>query len=155
MNRRSLWGLVIALGCARFQPTLPMRARTADVELELQSIRVGKAKEIVYASRSTDAHQLPRAWMTVATRVPCSGGMEAASVVVDDGVGGPGALPPGAHQLRARFESEADDLALDLVMDVEVEGGGCLRAPVVSQSIPFVAPRRFVLTTSLDLGGNT
>jgi hypothetical protein len=148
------WALAAALGCARFEPTLPLRARTGDVDLEVKRINIGGAKQVVYASRSTEPHELGHAWLTVATRVPCSGGLEAAAVVVDDGTGAPGTLPPGDHEIRARFDSAADDTALDLVVDVEIERGGCLRAPAVSQSIPFVAPRRFVLATSLDFGGN-
>src|SRR6185369_3996432 len=74
MNRGRLAALVVVgVGCARFEPTLPLRARTADVDLELRSLRVSGEKEVVYASRSTEAHQLGHGWLTVATRVPCSG----------------------------------------------------------------------------------
>jgi hypothetical protein len=146
--------LAVALGCARFQPTVPLRAQTQDVDLALESVRAGGAKELVYASRSTAPHEIGHAWLTVATRVPCSGGLEAAAILIDDGLSVPGVLPFGAHEIRARFESSGDDLALDLVLDVEIERGGCLRAPAVSQSIPFVAPKRFVLVSSLDVGGN-
>jgi hypothetical protein len=149
------WALTAALGCAHFEPTLPLRARTDDVDLQLRHVSLGSnVRQAVYASRSTKPHEIAHAWLTVATRVPCTGGLEAAAVVVDDGAGALGVLPPGEHELRARFESGADDMALDLVLDVEVEDGVCLRAPAVSQSIPFEAPRRFVLATSLGIDGN-
>jgi len=146
--------LTAALGCARFEPTLPLRARTMDVDLQLENIRASGSPEVVYASHSTEPHEIGHAWLTVASRVPCTGGAEANRIVVDDGRGVPGTLPRGTHELRARFDTSVRDLTLDLVVDVEIEHGGCLRAPAVSQSIPMVAPRRFVLATSLDGGGN-
>jgi hypothetical protein len=152
--RGAVAALTLVVGCAQFQPTLPMRAQTMDVDLQLDTIRAGGAKELVYTSRSTQAHQIGRAWLTVASRVPCVGGAEADRILVDDGASAAGSLPPGSHEIRTRFAPYADDLRLDLVLDMEIESGGCLRAPAVSQSVPFDAPKRFVLTTSIDVGGN-
>jgi hypothetical protein len=149
------WALAAALGCAHFQPTVPMRAQTLDVDLELESIRIGGDKDLVYASRSADPHEIGHAWLTVATRVPCSGGLEPEGIIIDGRHSAPGTLPPGTHEIRARFGPATDVLTLDLVLDLELENGGCLRAPTMSQSIPFVAPKRFVLVTSLDFAGNS
>jgi len=125
-----------------------------DVDLQLESLRVGGSQEVAYATRSIEPHQISHAWLTLPTDVPCTGGAEADRIIVDDGRGAPGALPRGTHEIRARFDTSVRDLTLDLVVDVEIEHGGCLRAPAVSQSLPMVAPRRFVLVTSLDGGGN-
>ena len=81
----------------RFQPTVPMRGRSGDVELTLRHLRLGAKREVVFESRSTAPHTIRGGWVTVATRDPCSGGAEIAEVIVDrarpDGLARPGSCP--------------------------------------------------------------
>jgi hypothetical protein len=106
---------------------------------------------VSFESRTTTPHTIYGGRLTVATRAPCTNGAEAASIEVDNGAVPHGALPAGAHELRARFEQSARDFELDLVFDLELEGGACARVPVVSQSLPMVPTKRFVLVASFDL----
>jgi hypothetical protein len=92
--------------------------------------------------------------VTVATRDPCSGGADVVAIAVDRGAVGGGLLPPGSHELAVKVDDRLDDLTLDLVVDLQIENGACLRAPAISESVPLEAERRFMLTTGLVLGGN-
>ncbi len=142
-----------SLGCPRFQPTLPMHARTGDVDLALASVGF-RGPQIVLTSRSTAPHTLLRAWLTVPARSPCAGGLEADALTVDDGRAPAGTLMPGTHTVALWFPEGSLNVTLDLVADLELEDGGCLRAPVVSQTIPLVPARRPVLVVSTGLVGN-
>jgi hypothetical protein len=144
---------VSALGCFRFQPTLPMHALTGDVDLSLALVRF-RPREFVLTSRSTLPHTLVRAWLTVPSRSPCAGGLEADALLVDGATAYAGTLTPGEHQIAVRFPDNAIDYTLDTVADLEIEGGLCLRAPVLSQSIPLVPERRPVLVIATGVIGN-
>lgn len=154
----SITALAVGLGgCAatQYEPTVPMRARSRDVEVSLKAVRVGSTKEFVFSTRSTAAHAVQRGWLTVATRAPCTGGAEAGEIVIDHGVVPSGELAPGAHELRVRFLRGPEDLSLDLVFDLAFDDGLCLRAPVISQSLPLTVPRRLVLVGSNALDGTS
>ena len=140
------------LGCPRFEPTLPMHARTGDVDLTLTSVGF-RGPQIGFTSRSTAPHTLMRAWMTVPSRSPCGGGLEADALTVDDGRGPAGALTPGTHRIAIRVPEHSLDYTLDIVADIEIEDGVCLRAPALSQSVPLVPPRQPVLVISTGLVG--
>jgi hypothetical protein len=146
-----------SLGCPRFQPTLPMHATTGDVDLALSYLRF-RGPQVVLISRSTVPHTLVRAWATVPSRSPCTGGVEADALIIDEGVGegfgAGGALTPGTHQVALRFPDGSLDYTLDTVADLEIEEGACLRAPVLSQSVPLVPQKRPVLVISTGLLGN-
>jgi hypothetical protein len=103
-------------------------------------------RDFVFASAADRPHALRRAWSTVASRAPCSGGQEVKGLVVDDGQ--VGVLPVGAHELRALFEARRYDFELNTVLDVEIDDGECVRVPVVSQSIPLVGRRSPLLVAS-------
>ena len=142
-----------SLGCPRFEPVMPMHATTGDVDLALAFLRF-RGPQVVLTSRSAAPHTLMRAWATVPSRSPCAGGVEADALIVDQGLGPAGALTPGTHQVAIRFPEGALDYALDTVADIEIEDGVCLRAPVLSQSVPLVPPKRPVLVIATGLVGN-
>jgi hypothetical protein len=145
----------VALGCARFAPTVPMHARTSDVDLAVESLGV-HGPQIVLASRSTAPHTMVRAWATVPSRSPCRGGLEADALAIDDGPGIGGALTPGTHAIALRFPPGSLDFALDTFADIEIENGNCLRVPVLSQSVPLVPiSRPPVFVFSMGVLGNT
>src|SRR5262245_56533886 len=110
-----------------------MRARSRDVALELEALRLGNAREVVFQSESTAPLAIRQGWLTVATRAPCTGGAEAIEIVVDGGASQPGVLPAGAHELAVQFDHGLGDFTLDTVVDLALEGGACVRAPAVSQ----------------------
>jgi len=143
-----------ATACAHFTPTVPMQARSEDVDLRLERLRAGAWRELVFASNSVTPHALKRGWLTVATRDPCSGGAEVTSIAIDGGAVGDGVLPPGPHELAVRFDDDLNDYTLDVVMDLEIDNGACLRAPAISQVIPLVAERRFVAVSGMGLSAN-
>jgi hypothetical protein len=153
LDKRALLAVVaLGTGCLTpFRPTLPMRAVSGDVELALKEVRVAGVQEVVYQTRSIAPHTIYRGRLTVPTRAPCSGGEDAVSIEVDRGTVPPGTLPPGDHELRARFENSANDFVLDLVFDLELEDGTCARAPMVSQSVPMIAVKQFAFVGSIDI----
>jgi hypothetical protein len=133
-----------------------MRGANADVDMTLTRIAVGgNVRDFSFATRSDLPHGLRRGWLTVPTREPCSGGAEVTQLFIDGEPSATGLLPVGLHEVRARIESNADDLALDAVIDLEIEDKGCLRAPAVSQSIAISVPNRMVLMTDLFIEGNS
>jgi hypothetical protein len=143
------------LGCAHYEPTVPMRARSADVVLDLQYVAVGGGRQIAYRAHADAPHVIRHAWLTVPTRAPCSGGAAADALDVDGRPSPTGELPAGDHDVRVKLDSNAEDFALDVVVDMEVDEGVCLRAPAVSQSLPMSAPRRLVAVGTMDLAGNS
>jgi hypothetical protein len=146
--------LAAVMGCAHFEPTVPMQARSGDVVLDLKEVTVFAGRRVVYRAHSDGPHVIREAWLTVPTRSPCSGGARAESVDIDDGRGAPGELPAGDHEVSVKLDTSGD-FALDVVVDMEVDDGACLRAPAVSQSLPMVAPRRIVGIFSMDLSGTS
>lgn len=143
-----------ALACAtRYHPTIPMRTRSGDVSMELKVVSAGGGRELTFESRSTVPHSISYAWLTVPTRVPCSGGAEVDRITVDGDPTSAGSLSPGTHEIRARFDPADNDFLLDTVLDLQIENGGCIRAPAVSQVIPLVPLKRPLLLVSMNLDG--
>jgi hypothetical protein len=160
-NRRT-WLLALSFGalapvaCAHYEPTVPMRARSGDVTLDLASVTpIGPTEQIAYRAHSESARAIRHAWLTVPSRQPCTGGSAATSVVVDGRPSADGSLPPSDHQLAIRLDPNPNDFALDLVVDVETDDGRCLRAPAVSQSIPLAPRRRPLAIATIEVGGNS
>lgn len=156
--RMRVLGLLLGIGLqacayARYEPTIPMRARSGDVELRLKFVRVGPAREFVFEAHSTAVHSIQRGWLTVGTRRPCTAGAEADEIVVDDNGATPGFLADGRHEVWVRFDGRTDDLSLDLVLDLELENGLCARTPVISQSIPLEAKKRPIVVGAMSLDG--
>lgn len=150
--------------CARFHPVIPLRAQMDDVELELSSVRRPDILPIEFTlrSRSTSPHAIGHAWLTVATRDPCTDGAEADRLTVDGSSAHPLPLPAGEHELVARFDRAGGENTLDLVLDVRLDEEGdprCVRTPVISQVIalepakrPFIAAA-FALDAVTNLSG--
>src|SRR5262245_5067620 len=148
-------GAMLGGACGvQFRPSLPMRAQSNDVTLELKSVRVGLARNAVLESRSTAPHVLRRGWLTVPTRAPCSGGANITDISVDGG-GPDGFLPPGVNTLRLAYDDTLDSYTLDAVADLETDDGACLRVPVLSQSVPMEPAPRFVLALGVWVQGGT
>ncbi len=147
----ALAALATVAACARFQPVVPMRAENGPVDLELEYVRITRGGQFVLKSHSSEPHTILGGYLTVATRSPCTGGATLADVVVD---GVPGLLPAGTHELEIGLASAAVDFSLDTVVDLQLEGGACVRAPVVSESIPLDAVQRPVVTASMSVLGN-
>jgi hypothetical protein len=145
---------VAGAGCARFAPAMPMRSQTGDVALTMRHMRLGLGQDMTFESRTTTPHKIQRGWLTVATRDPCSGGAEVMDVIVDDGRGAPGALPPGTHDLRVTFHDSLADYSLDVVLDLAIDDDQCVRVPAVSQSIGFTSEQRVTPVVSSMLWGN-
>ena len=156
--RLALLGLglaVLAPACVRFTPSLPTAARSGDVELRLQYLRMGgPSRGLAFGSHSAVPHTIRRGWLTVATRDPCSGGADVKAIEIDRGAVQDGVLPPGSHELAVRFEDPLDDLSLDVVVDLEIDEGACLRVPAISQSVPFEAEKQFVIVSGLGFEFN-
>lgn len=131
-----------------------MRARSGDVETELKTVTVGTKREFTFALRSPSPHAIRGGWLTVATRSPCTGGAEAAGIVVDDGRTPGTVLPPGQHDVAVRLAEGGRDLVLDTVIDLSLDDGVCVRTPAVSQVIPLAAPAGYVLLISDTIQGN-
>ena len=161
--RRSRLVLLAALAaagaaCVRLAPVVPMHARTADVDLGMDHLRLGPvpARALVFHVDSTVPHEIGHAWLTVATRDPCSGGSEADQISIDGGNPLLHTLWPGRHMLTVRF-ADTDtlkDATLDTVFDLELEDDVCVRAPAVSQSVPLRVRDRPMLVTALNVHGN-
>ncbi|HEY0715675.1 MAG TPA: hypothetical protein VGF45_23535 [Polyangia bacterium] len=142
--------LVGVLGCVHHVPTVPMRSELDGISLDLQRLRVGTSKTFTFVSRSTEPLSIERAWLTTATRGPCAGGQDARLITVNGAPGG--AIAPGEQQVAFEFAGpRAFDL--DVVMDVRLHGGRCVRVPVVSGSLPFDTEARPLFVVSLDLLG--
>ena len=147
--------LALAAGCMRFRPAVPMRAQSADVELELASMRVGMSPQIVLTARSSAPHAIERGYLTVPTRAPCTGGAELTTISIDGEPPSSGLLPAGTHTVRAEFTDRMKGYSLDIVADFAMADGTCVRAPVLSQSIPLDPAPRFVLVLGAGAEGNT
>jgi len=158
--RFALWvfaafGLAIASsGClAHFEPSAPMRARSADVDLSLVEFRTNLlGREFVLHAESAEPHVIRQAHVTVPSRAPCEGGATVQQIRIDGQPTYTGLLPAGSHTLSAGLARNFNDFTFDMVVDFELEDGGCLRAPIVSQSIPMVTRQRWsvVMTDILD-----
>lgn len=143
---------LLSLGCVtHLQPTVPMGARSGDVDLQLKQLNVFTGREFVLESRSHRPHRIERGWLTVPTRVPCSGGEPVDKVAVDGVAASRAALPPGTHELRVSFFERNNEFTLDLVLDLRLADGACLRTPVISQSLPLEVRRRPMLSLSTGL----
>ena len=94
-------------------------------------------------------HSIKQGWLTVPTRAPCEGGLEPLAISIDDREEGRWTIPAGQHELRARFAPTSEDM--DLVLDLELEAGRCLRTPVFSKSLPMEAERRTQISASSPL----
>jgi hypothetical protein len=112
-------------------------------------------REYTFVSRARASHTIGQAWLTVPTRVPCSGGAEVDGVVVDGAVETPAFLPAGEHELGVRFDRGGNETRLDLVVDLETEDGLCVRAPALSQVIVMEPARRPFVVISATVDGNT
>ena len=145
---------VTSAGCARFTPAIPMQSQTGDMTLTMRHMRLGLGQDMSFESRTTAPHKIQRGWLTVATRDPCSGGAEVMDVIVDDGRGAPGDLPPGTHELRVKFHDSLADYSLDVVLDLAIDEDQCVRVPAVSQSIGFTTEKRVTPVVSSMLWGN-
>jgi hypothetical protein len=145
-------------GCATapLQPAIPTVGRSGDVELRLDHLRIGPRRQLVLQSRSTVPHVVRGGWLTVPTRAPCRDGARLTSVTID---GLPTeTLEPGSHEIVARFDDDLDGYGLDVVLDLQLADGGCVRSPVLSQSVPLVAGGRFVIAGAMNgeaLAGTT
>jgi hypothetical protein len=167
----ALGTLLPAVGCsAHFRPTVPMRARSSGIELQLESVRLGRSASLTYRSRSQSLQVVQRAWISAPFTAPCSVGIEATQIVVDGRADGGGALSPGTHEVVVTFRTRDDrnegadvdggsettwNLGGENVLDLETVDGACVRAPAVSQSIPLAGSGRVVLAGSMLLDGNT
>jgi len=130
-----------------------MRAQSGDVVLELQSVRVGLAPELVFESQSSTPHVIRRGWLTVATTFPCHGGAGIRHIAVDDG-GADGLLPAGSHTLRLDFDDNLRGYSLDVVVDLETADGSCIRAPALSQQSAMEPVPRLLLVIGGGAMGN-
>jgi len=144
---------MLAAGCATFTPVVPMGARSGDVELRLRHVRASPRSALLFDTRSEKAHALRRGWLTVATRDPCTGGAEVGGITIDGGSATGGVLPAGSHELVVKV-SDMEGSELDLVLDLEVDEGACVRAPAYSQVVPIEPDKRVVVVTGFGLGGN-
>ena len=141
-------------GCARFTPSVPMQSQTGDMTLSMRHMRLGLGQEMTFESRTSAPHKIQHGWLTVATRDPCSGGAEVMDVIIDDGRGAPGALPPGTHELRVKFHDSLAEYSLDIVLDLAIDEDDCVRVPAVSQTIGFTTEKRVTPVLSSVLWGN-
>ena len=144
--------LACATGCLRaeLRPTLPMVSHSEGVDTRLVALDVGREREFVLRMTSGAPHRIRRAFLTVPTRLPCGGGLEPLAIAVDgvDGV----VVAAGEHTVRATFPR--DDFSTDLVLDLDLDEGRCLRAAVYSTSLPFEARSRPVVSVSFPVLGN-
>lgn len=145
---------VAGAGCARFTPAIPMQTQTGDITLSMRHMQPGLGREMTFESRTSAPHKIQHGWMTVATRDPCSGGAEVMDLIIDDGRGAPGALPPGTHELRVKLDDSLAEYSLDIVLDLAIDEDECVRVPAVSQSIGFTTAKRVTPVVSSLLWGN-
>ena len=148
--------VLAAAGCGvRFRPATPMRAQSADIALDLTSIRVGLSPEIVFTVHSDVPHAIDHGYLTVATRAPCSGGADLTRISIDGQPAGARLLPVGTHTLRVASPDRMKGYTLDIVADFAMADGTCARVPVLSQSIPLDPEPRVVLLLGAGALGNT
>lgn len=133
---------------------LEMEGRSADTKLRLVEMRMAPAPEFVYASHSAVARSIQRGWLTDGTRPPCTDGIKVDEILVDGDSPASHSIPAGDHELRVRFSALRRDLELDLVLDLQVNDGTCIRAPAVNQSIPFVAKKRLAIIVATPIEGH-
>jgi hypothetical protein len=132
-----------------------MGAQSGDVGLQLKMLNVSMSREFVLESRSQIPHRVQQGWLTVATRLPCSQGEAVDEIAVDGVATSEAVLPPGVHEVRARFLTRYNEFNLDLVLDLRLADGACLRTPVISQSLPLQPPNRPMLSLSMDIAGDS
>jgi hypothetical protein len=147
--------LVIAFttGCLRaeLRPTLPMRSHSEDVATQVAALNVGREREFVLRMSSPTPHRIRRAFLTVPARLPCQGGLDPLTVSVD---GLPSLdVAAGEHEVRASFER--DDFSSDLVLDLDLDEGRCVRTAVYSTSLGFAATSRTLISVSMPVLANT
>jgi hypothetical protein len=150
-------GLALVLascgGCVRaeLRPTLPMRSLCDGVVTEVQAVHVGREHEIELRVTAPTGQRIQRAFLTVPSRLPCQGGLEPLAITVD---GAPGVdVPAGSHEVRARFEP--DDFSSDLVLDLDMKDGRCVRTAVYSTILPFEVASRTIVSMSLPVMANS
>lgn len=144
--------LACAMGCLRadLRPTLPMLSHSEGVDMRLEALGVGREREFVLRMTSSAPHRIRRAFLTVPTRLPCQGGLEPLAMTVD-GIEGV-VVAAGEHTVGASFIR--DEFAMDLVLDLDLDQGRCVRTAVYSTSIPFEARSRPVVSVSFPVLGN-
>jgi hypothetical protein len=149
-------GIAIVLACttgclrAELRPALPMRSHSEDVDTQVDALHVGLKREFVLRMTSPAPHRIRRAFLTVPTRLPCQGGLEPLAVTVD---GMPGVtVAAGQHEVRATFDR--DDFSSDLVLDLDLDEGRCVRTAVFSTSLPLAATSRTVISVSMPVLAN-
>jgi hypothetical protein len=144
--------LACATGCLRaeLRPTLPMRSSSEGVDTRLEALDVGREREFVLRMTSGTPHRIRRAFLTVPTRLLCGGGLEPLAMAVDGSAGV--VVAAGEHEVRASFTR--DDFSMDLVLDLDLDEGRCVRTAVYSTSLPFDARSRPVVSVSFPVIGN-
>jgi hypothetical protein len=144
--------LACATGCLRaeLRPTLPMLSHSEGVDTRLEALDVGREREFVLRMTSGTPHRIRRAFLTVPTRLPCGGGLEPLAMAVDGSAGV--VVAAGEHEVRASFTR--DDFSMDLVLDLDLDEGRCVRTAVYSTSLPFEARSRPVVSVSFPVMGN-
>lgn len=147
-----LLALACATGCLRaeLRPTVPMVSHSEGVDTQLMALDVGREREFVLRMTSGASHRIRRAFLTVPTRLPCGGGLEPLAIAVD-GIESV-VVAAGEHTVRATFSR--DDFSMDLVLDLDLDEGRCVRAAVHSTSLPFEARSRPVVSVSFPVIGN-
>lgn len=142
-----------AVGCRgpRYEPTVPMQARTGDVDITLKYLHTLK-REFTFETHSTLPHRVRNAWLTVPSRAACSDGAKTETIRVDGEAAT--VFGPGTHTVEVQFGAPGRSYREDLVVDLELEGGDCLRVPAISQSIPMQPNRPLVLIAALQAEGN-
>lgn len=140
-------------GCVRaeLRPTLPMRSLSDGVVTEVQAVRVSREREVELRVTTPTGQRIQRAFLTVPGRLPCQGGLAPLAITVD---GAPGVdVPAGSHEVRARFDS--DDFSSDLVIDLDMKDGRCVRTAVYSTILPFEVVPRTIVSLSLPVMANS
>jgi len=156
LNRLCLLLGLLPVGCVtHLQPTVPMGAQSGDLSLQLKMLKASTGRTFVLETHSQVQHTIRQGWLTVPTRAPCSGGESMDEVEVDGLEMTEAVLPPGVHELHARFLTHQSDFRLDVVLDLRLADGACVRSPVISQSLPLEVPSRPLLTFSTDVNGDS
>lgn len=141
--------LIAGSGCfAQLEPVVAMRGRGPAVEMRLLRARFSRTRTFFYEVNAAAPLPVQNAHLTVPEREPCTGGAEAVQITVDGHQNG-GEVPQGRHELGVDFEALAD--RLDVVVDLATRDGRCIRAAAISQSLPFVAPKRVSLVSNMLL----